>query len=487
MGNSSDRKQAIVIGGGITGLTACYRLITESNKRGIPLDVRLLEARDYIGGVIRTSKREGFIIEHGPDAFISTKPWAKALCEELGIANQLIGTNPKERRSFVLRKGALCPVPEGFYMMAPSSFWPFVYTPIFSWGGKLRMALDFVIPRSSDDQDESLESFVTRRFGKEAFVRLAQPMVGGVYTADPKHLSLKATMPQFLEMEQEYGSIIKALIARKKQSRQTDSGTSGPRYSLFLSFESGMQTLIDTLLGRLPAGCVQLGAKVNCVDRLADEEAWHIHLDNQENIKADVVCIALPALSTAPLLKTADSELSELLASIPYASAANINFVFRCEAIGHPLNGMGFIVPAIEERSILACTFSSVKFVGRAPDDQVLLRVFVGGALRADLFGQSESEMIESALNELRELLSISGEPILAIVSKHANAMAQYHVGHIDKAAEIEGRVRKLSGFALAGNAYHGIGIPDCINSADSAARTLLEYLARDDGTERTD
>ena len=220
MANNSNRKQAVVIGGGITGLTACYRLIVESQKRGIPLDVKLLEAGHRVGGVISTSKQDGFIIEHGPDAFISTKPWAQSLSQELGIADKLIGTNPKERRSFVLRKGRLHPVPEGFYMMAPGSFWPFVKTPIFSWRGKLRMALDLVIPRSHTDADESLERFVVRRLGKEAFTRMAQPMVGGVYTADPTYLSLKATMPQFLEMEQQHGSIIKALLARNKASKQ---------------------------------------------------------------------------------------------------------------------------------------------------------------------------------------------------------------------------------------------------------------------------
>jgi oxygen-dependent protoporphyrinogen oxidase len=477
----------------------------------------LLEASDRVGGVISTSKQDGFIIEHGPDAFISTKPWAQSLSQELGIADKLIGTNPKERRSFVLRKGRLHPVPEGFYMMAPGSLWPFVKTPIFSWRGKLRMALDLVIPRSRTDADESLERFVVRRLGKEAFTRMAQPMVGGVYTADPTYLSLKATMPQFLEMEQKHGSIIKALLARKQESKQKGKlseaksppfppfqrgvggiyrgGTSGPRYSLFLSFEAGMQTLIDTLIKRLPADCIQLGCAVSHIEYAAhppllppsragggtsqksEQGGWRIHLDNQQHINADIVCIALPAPRAATVVKTVAPELSDLLARIPYASSATVNLAFRRKNVGHPLNGMGFVVPAIEGRSILACSFSSVKFEGRAPADYALLRAFVGGALQEERFLQSESDIIESALTELREWLGIKAEPIHAVVSKHANAMAQYHLGHLEAVSQIEAQARKLPGLALAGNAYHGIGVPDCIHSAEKAAYALLESL----------
>ncbi len=472
--------QAVVIGGGVTGLATCNRLIAESHKRDIPLDVKLLEASDRVGGVVRTSNQDGFIVEHGPDAFISTKPWAKALCEELGIGDRLIGTNPKQRRSFILHKGVLHPVPEGFYMMAPASFLPFVKSPIFTWRGKLRMAMDFCMPRRRDGQEESVEHFVKRRLGTEAFTRIAQPMIGGVYTGDAKHLSLKATLPQFLEMEQEYGSIIKALIGRKKQSKAEISGTSGPRYSLFLSLESGMQTLIDALVERLPVDSIQLAAEVNRIEQLVSRDGWCIHLNNQENINADLVCIALPAPRAATLIKTVVPELTDLLASIPYVSSAAVNLAFHRKEIEHPLNGTGFVVPAIEGRSILGCTFSSVKFAGRAPADGVLLRAFLGGALQPNYFLQSESEMVESVLKNLRDLLGINGEPTLAVVSKHNDAMAQYHVGHLDKAAEIKAQLKKLPGLALAGNAYQGIGIPDCIHSGEKAAYALLDYLTTD-------
>ena len=477
MSNSSNRKQAIVIGGGIAGLTTCYRLVAESAKRGIPLNVKLLEAGDRVGGAIHTSKQDGFVIEHGPDVFLSTKPWAKVLSEELGIADQFLGTNQKERRSFVLRKGKLYPVPDGFYLMAPASFTPFVKTPIFSWGGKLRMGLDWVIPRRQSDEDESLEGFITRRLGKEAFTRIAQPMIGGIYTADGKALSLKATMPQFLEMEKKHGSIIKALVARKKESQGGASGTSGPRYSMFLSFKSGMQTLTDTLAERLPDDCIQVETEVSHLDYQDQEGKWQIHLANGEQMAGDLVCVALPAHRTADLVETVAPSLSASLASIPYASSAIVNLAFRRTDIEHPLNGMGFVVPAVEERSIIGCTFSSVKFAGRAPADHALLRAYVGGAgSRGEAYFQrSESEIVESVLRELHELLGLDGEPQLALVYKHPNAMAQYHLGHLDLVAEIEAQTKKLPGFALAGNAYRGIGIPDCINSGEQAASLLLE------------
>lgn len=477
MSNNSNRKQVIVIGGGIAGLTTCYRLVTESAKCGIPLDVKLLEAGDRVGGAIHTSVQDGFVIEHGPDVFISTKPWAKALSEELGIADQFQSTNPNERRSFVLRKGRLYPVPDGFYLMAPASFWPFVRTPIFSLSGKLRMGLDWIIPRRQSDEDESLEDFITRRLGKEAFTRIAQPMIGGIYTADGKELSLKATMPQFLEMEKKHGSIIKALVARKKESQGGASGTSGARYSLFLSFKDGMQTLTDTLAKRLPDDCIQLGTKVSSLDYRSAEEKWDIHLANGEKMESDLVCVALPAHRAAGLVKTAAPVLSESLASIPYASSAIVNLAFRRADIEHPLNGMGFVVPTIEGRSIIGCTFSSVKLEGRAPADYALLRAYVGGAgsRGAAYFNRPESEIVESVLSELHGLLGFKSDPQFSLVYKHPNAMAQYHLGHLDLVAEIEAQARKLPGFALAGNAYHGIGIPDCINSGEKAASRLLE------------
>ena len=472
MSGNLDRKHAIVIGGGITGLAACYRLQREAAARDIPLDITLLEASERVGGVIQTERRDGFLIEHGPDAFLSTKPAAKALCEELGIADQFIGTNPKVRRSFVIRNGTLHPVPEGFYMMAPGSFMPFLKTPLFSWRGKLRMALDLVIPRRGRDTDEAVAHFVRRRLGTEAFTRMAQPMIGGIYTSDAENLSLKATFPRFLEMEKAHGSIIKALRAQKKQASETSRDTSGPRYSLFLSFKSGMQTLTDTLTQAV-SNSIKLNAKVAHIQQASDANRWHISLANGETLTAELLCIALPAPHTASLIGDLSSPLASKLNAIPYASSATVNLAFRREDITHPLDGMGFVVPATENLSLIGCSFSSIKFENRAPTDSVLLRAFVGEPTSK----KPEAELIERCQADLTPLLGLKNTPQFATVRKHLQAMAQYQVGHQDIVGSIEQFTGTLRGLALAGNGYHGVGIPDCIQSGEAAALTLLDTL----------
>ena len=469
---SRNSTRAIVIGGGITGLAACYRLQQEAALRNIPLDVTLLEATRRVGGVIQTEHRDGFLIEHGPDAFISTKPAAKALCEELGIADQFIGTNPTVRRSFVVRKGALHPVPEGFYMMAPGALKPFLKTPLFSWRGKLRMALDLFIPRRERDIDEAVAHFVRRRLGTEAFTRIAQPMIGGIYTSDAENLSLKATFPRFLEMEKTYGSIIKALRAQKKQAAETSRDTSGPRYSLFLSFKSGMQTLIDTLVDIL-AESIRLNTRVEHIQQAVDGTGWRVALSTGETLNSELLCIALPAVQTRALVQRISNPLATKLDEIPYASSATVNFAFRRTDIIHPLNGMGFVVPATENLSLIGCSFSSVKFENRAPEEHILLRAFVGEPISKN----SEADLIQLCQTDLTPLLGIEHPPLFATVSKHTQAMAQYQVGHQDVVDDIERLTRELQGLALAGNGYHGIGIPDCIRSAETAAISLLETL----------
>ena len=469
---NSVRKRAIVIGGGITGLAACYRLQHEAAQRDIPLDLTLLEASDRVGGVIQTEHRDGFLIEHGPDAFISTKPSAKALCEELGIADQLIGTNPRVRRSFVMRKGTLHPVPEGFYMMAPGSFMPFLKTPLFSWHGKLRMALDLFIPRRGRDTDEAVAHFVRRRLGTEAFTRMAQPMIGGIYTSDAENLSLKATFPRFLEMEEAHGSIIKALRAQKKQAAETSRDTSGPRYSLFLSFKSGMQTLIDKLTEAV-SGSIRLNAEVAHIQPAPDDNGWIVSLANAETLNAKLLCIALPTPQTSALVQHVSKPLATKLDAIPYVSSATVNFAFRRSDVTHPLDGMGFVVPATENLSLIGCSFSSVKFESRAPEEHILLRAFVGEPTSK----KSEVELIELCQADLTPLLGFKNAPQFAIVSKHSQAMAQYQVGHQDVVSDIERFTNGLRGIALAGNGYDGVGIPDCIRSGEAAALSLLDTL----------
>ncbi len=476
MSDNVSRKQVVVIGGGITGLTACYHLHRHASERGLPLEITLLEAGDRVGGILATTHEDGVLLEHGPDCFITNKPWGVQLCEELELQEEMIGTSTEHRRSFIVRDGKLCPVPEGLYLMIPSSFKSLAVSPIVSWRGKLRMGLDLVLPRrsSQDEDDESLAQFVTRRLGREALERVAQPMVGGIYTADPAKLSLRATMPQFLEMEHRHGSLIRALRHNQRQAQL--QGASGPRYGLFTSFQNGMQTLVDRLESCLSADMIRLRTRVAGVERQPGSSSWTIRLEEQPTLKADALCLALPAPKAGALLSSVDADLAAEM-DIPYASSAIMNIVLRRRDIAHLLNGMGFVVPAVEHRALIACSFSSVKFAGRAPDDRVLLRAFVGGAMHQEQFEQSDEEIQRAVLHDLRQLLGVSGEPLHVSLQRWPQSMAQYHVGHVQRVARIEALASRLPGLVLAGNAYHGVGVPDCIRSGNEAAQAVLDYL----------
>jgi oxygen-dependent protoporphyrinogen oxidase len=452
----------VVIGGGITGLAAANR-VQEINPS---IKVTLLEASDRLGGTIQTEHRDGFLLERGPDSFISEKPEALALAKRLGLESQIIETNEEFRRSFIVRDGRLRAVPDGFQLLAPSRMWPFITSDIFTLAGKARIAADLLLPRRSTNGDESLASFVRRRLGEEALARMAQPMVGGIYTADPETLSLRATLPRFLDMEQKHRSLILAML---RQGRAQKAGTSGARYSLFLSFDRGMQVLVDGL-ARINADFV-LNTRAQ---RLVFDQGWTVITDKDEQLKADAVCLAVPAFTAASLVSDVDTRLADKLHAIKYASTATINFGYRRTAIKHPLNGFGFVVPFIEKRSLIACTFSSVKFAGRAPDDHVLLRAFAGGALQPEIFALDEATMATRVEADLRELLTIREDPRFIEVAKWERSMPQYEVGHLDRINEIDTLVAKLPGLALGGNSFRGAGIPDCIRSGESAAEALL-------------
>ncbi|MEK6710941.1 MAG: protoporphyrinogen oxidase [Nitrospinota bacterium] len=468
-------RRALVLGGGITGLVACLRLRQGARERGLPLEVTLLEASARLGGSIESARAGGCLLEKGPDCFLGIKPEGAALCRELGLGGQLMGTRPECRRSFVLRRGRLHPVPPGFYLLAPSSLMPFVRSPIFSPLGKLRMALDLVLPRRRGEGDESLASFVRRRLGEEALRRMAQPMVAGVYGADPEELSLEATMPQFLEMERESRSVILALRRRMAEARGA-AAASGPRYGLFLSLADGMGSLIGALRERLPGSALRCGARAAGLRREAGR--WRVAVEGAGEIEADALCVALPAHAGSGLFAGASPRLSALLGEVPYGSVTTLNLVFPRERVAHPLDGMGFVAPAEEGRVAMACSFSSAKFEGRAPEGKVLLRAFVGGARGEEMLALPEGAFIGRVVEDLRPLLGLSGEPEAVLLQRYPRAMPHYTVGHLRRVEEMERLAAELPGVALAGSAYRGVGIPDCAGSAGAAAGRLLDRLA---------
>jgi oxygen-dependent protoporphyrinogen oxidase len=469
--------RVVVVGGGISGLSTANHLLEESRRVNFPVELQLLEASDRLGGVIQTSQRDGFTLEGGPDSFISDKPWALRLCERLGLQSQLIGTSEAHRRSFVVRKGHLEPVPDGFYLLAPTRMWPLITTPIFSWPGKLRMAADLVLPAKSRDtwaEDESLASFVRRRLGREALERIAQPMIGGIYTSDPEELSLLATMPRLLEMEREHRSVILALWKQRRSSQRSQAA--GPRYGLFVSMKQGMQELIEHLGERLPDQCIQLNSKVRSLD--FEGRRWRLNLANGSSIVADAICLALAAHQMVPLLKPLDCSLADQLGEIHYASTATINLAYRLDDVPQRLDGFGFVVPAAEKREILACTFSHVKFSGRAPQNGALFRAFMGGALQPQAFDHDDREMVRIVRQNLAELLGLRTAPLFTQVERHPLAMAQYAVGHLKRVSSIDEALSRWPSLHLAGNAFTGVGIPDCIRRGEACAAEMVRRLS---------
>jgi protoporphyrinogen/coproporphyrinogen III oxidase len=459
----------VVVGGGITGLAAAYRATELARERGIELDLKVIEARGRLGGTIATERVDGFVVEAGPDSFLSEKPWALALCRRLGVESKLVRTDDRFRKVFVWYRGQLHPLPDGFQLLAPTRLLPFATSSLFSWPGKLRMAADVLLPRGGGD-DESLGAFVRRRLGREALERVAQPLVAGIYTADPDELSLAATMPRFLETERRHRSIILGL--RRALRAAPQPGTSGARWSLFVTLAEGMEALVRALVERLPDNSVVLRQRVASLERTAG--CWRVATTDGLRLDADRVIVAGEAHGAARLLRYVDPTLATLLAEIEYAGAATVSLGYRRAEVPHPLDGFGFVVPRTEGKSILAVTFSSVKYPGRAPEGHVLLRCFLGGALDARALDEDDAELVHRARMELSEALGITAEPMLSRIARWPASMPQYRVGHLARVETLERRALKLPGLHLAGGAYRGVGIADCVRSAEAAAEAAL-------------
>ncbi|HZN04630.1 MAG TPA: protoporphyrinogen oxidase [Candidatus Polarisedimenticolia bacterium] len=465
-----------VVGAGIAGLTAAASLVERSRTRGVPLRLTLFEAGRRPGGVVRTERVDGYLLEGGPDCFITDRPWGLELCRRLGLEKDLVGTNSDCRRSFVLRGRRLLPVPEGFQLLAPARLRTFARSPVLSLAGRARAAMDLVLPRGPALADESLASFVRRRFGTETLERLAQPLLAGIYGADPERLSLKATMPRFLDLEREHRSVILGL--RRGRRRGAASGTSGARYGLFVAPRRGMGAIVERLEQALPAGALRPGAKIAAIEPLSAAPAQPRYLVRGaagDETRVHAVIVALGARDAAALVRPVDASVASLLEAVPYGSSTTVNLGYREEEVPRQLDGFGFVVPRREKRRLVACSFSSVKFPDRAPQGNVLLRAFlVDGAVPAG----DDDAAIACARAELEATLRIEAAPGLARAFHWPGAMAQYEVGHLDRVAEIESRLERHVGLALAGNGLRGVGVPDCIRSGEQAAERILSQAS---------
>ncbi|RMG41230.1 MAG: protoporphyrinogen oxidase [Planctomycetota bacterium] len=513
-----------MIGGGISGLAAAHRLVERARAAGRPLTIHLWEARPRLGGIIETRRERGYLVECGPDMFITDKPWGVELCRRLGLETELITPEPRYRRTLVVRDGRVLPVPSGFQLMAPTDLWSFLRSPVLSWSGKLRVMCEAVLPprRSPSPtspaaaadgpvadadafDDESLGAFVRRRFGAEALDRLVQPLVAGIYTADADQLSLAATMPRFLEMERRHGSVIRGLLRERRQRRRRGQAVerssvpefregpvrpptaasdveagSGARYELFVTLRDGLQRLVDVLAERLEGNArLHVGRCATAVQRMAMNDAavggrsgYRVTTDDG-SVEVDALLLAVPAYRAADLLQRVHGTLAEALRTIEYASSVVVVSAHAEADFAHPLDAYGLVVPRIEDRPILAVSFASRKFPGRAPAGHVLLRTFLGGALQPELCQRSDAELRDIALGQLRELLGLRREPDFAWVVRHERAMPQYTLGHPARVAKIDSFVRSLPGLALAGSAFRGVGIPDSIHSGQQAAEKV--------------
>jgi len=468
----------VVVGAGIAGLAAALRIAEEAGR----VDLMVCEAGSRPGGVIATERageRGEYLVEAGPDSFLTEKPEALLLCERLGIADRLIGVQRDARRIYVVHRGRLVPIPEGFRLVAPTRLVPWLRSPLFSWPGKLRMAMDYVLPRGRPEVDESVASFVIRRLGREAFDRVAQPMIGTIYTADASTLSLAATMPRLAEMERRYGSVIRGFSRARPAGRDLAEGPgSGRRLGIFATPSDGMQALVDAAVARLPAGTLRLRTEVIAVTRARDGARYSVGLAGGPALDADAVVIAVDGPAAVRLLDNLDRGLASRLHEISYASSASVTLAYRRSEIRHPLDGAGFVVPSVERRPILAASFSSVKFAGRAPADRALIRAFLGGALAPEVAGLDDDRLVAVVRAEMEALVGAAAAPHLVRVTRHRDAMPQYRVGHLERVAGIEGAVGIHPGLALAGAAYRGIGISDCVKSGDAAAQHVLASLA---------
>lgn len=465
-----------IVGGGIAGLSAAHALMTSNPS----LDVVLIEGQRHLGGKILTEIVDGFVIEGGPDSFISYKPWAVDLCHKAGLSGRLMGTNREQTQTYILHRGRLIELPEGLMSLAPTRFLPFLRSPLFSPLGKLRMGLDLIIPKRSNPRDESLAGFLRRRLGQEAVDRLAQPLLAGIYAGDPERMSLTATFPQFSEIEQKHGSLIRGMLARQREMTRMAKPSSP--YTMFMTLGGGLRELVEALTQQLER--VRFLTGVRAIDLARQKGAgYDLALEDGKILSAEAVVLATPAFAAAELLQGLDEVLAKQLRAIPYVSTATVSLAYRRVGFPHPLNGFGFVVAGRRPQQIMACTWTSTKFPHRAPSDHVLLRCFVGGAGREEEAFLPEQALVQMVQDNLKTALGITQEPVLAKVYRWLQANPQYEVGHLERVDSIEERLHPYPGLFLAGAAYRGVGIPDCIRSGTQAAQGVLDYLEGDQKT----
>lgn len=491
---SQTKRTISIIGGGITGLAAAYRAQTLLPD----FNIILIESSDRLGGVLQSEQVDGYVIEKSADMFTTDPPDALRLCETLGIADDIITTTPTKDRAFVATSDSIHPVPRGFSLMSPGDLDAISKTPLLDDAAKQRFFKEQNVEASDWSVDESLESFAVRRFGKSTFDHLIQPLVSGIYTADPKKLSMKATMARFVDMELTHRSLIRA-AANSKQAT-TDREASGARYGLFRAPKQGIGALVERLEQAISNVDIQTNTRVDSISKTGENWSIKIHqvdsgsgplaaespsaksasAESPSELSVDAVLLATPARVSAHLLRSVDDSLGQALSTIEAASSAIVVLGIDQSQLSKTFDGYGIIVPSILNRNVIATSFSSNKFSGRAPEGKHLIRCFIGGAMQSDLVDLTDEQLVDIATGELNATLGFSGSPEMSRVYRWRNAMPQYHLGHLDRVDDIDSMVATHPGLELAGNSYRGVGIPACIKSGTDAIDRIMETFPVD-------
>jgi oxygen-dependent protoporphyrinogen oxidase len=460
-------KRIAIIGGGISGLAAAFAL-EKRRRQGVELEYALFESSPRLGGVLLTERIDGCLVEAGPDSFLTEKPWAADLCREIGLGDQLISSNDHARKTYILVKNRLVPMPDGLMFMVPTRILPALWSPLFSTRTKFRMLREWFHPRKTSIADESVASFVERHYGPEMVDRLADPLLSGVYGGEAGKLSLRAVLPRFAEMEATHGSLGRALTSAIRKS--------SPAKPLFTSLQNGMQQLVDAIVSHLPPSALHRNTPVQAIQQ--QDRGWVVSAGySSDHFDAVIIAISAPAATRLGLPATLNSALS----AIEYTSSVTVTLAYDQPARQSLPPGFGFLVPRSEGKRLLAATFVHNKFPHRAPEDRALLRCFLGGARDQTILDQSDDDILRIVRQELLPILNLTAKPLFTRVYRWSNAMAQYNVGHIERIQAIEKICRELPGLALAGNAYHGIGVPDCVRSGADAASHILQALGLPD------
>ncbi|HEY3768380.1 MAG TPA: protoporphyrinogen oxidase [Candidatus Angelobacter sp.] len=469
-------KRIAIIGGGIAGLSAAFYL-EKARRGGADIQWTLFEKSSRLGGVLETEQRDGFVLEAGADSFLTAKPDATRLCQELGIGSEIISSNDATRKTYILVEGKLVPIPQGLEFMVPTRVWPMATTPLFSFSTKLRMAAELFSAPPKHEKDESVGDFVRRHFGQEMVDRVAEPLLSGVYGGNVEALSVQAVLPRFAEMEREHGSLVRATLRAKAQNpkvQNKDKTKVAKPQPLFSSMKNGMQQIIDALAAALPQSSIRLQQQDISVRQINDD--WQVESSGVKE-RFQAVLLAVPAPSGAAMLRQFHPALVEGLSRIQYTSSAAVALAYDHVVDLPP--GHGFLVPRSERRKLMACTFVHRKFGHRAPQGKSLLRCFFSSSRIPDLLTYSDESLQQIARQELESILGMKAEPIFARTFRWDRAMAQYETGHLERVSEMEKIIAAMPGFHIIGNSFYGIGVPDCIKSARLAAEQITSSVSQ--------